>query len=69
MTVSPTDVIIRTCIEKVSLTEETCNIIVDRHALRGELMYYYKCRWCGAFHMTSHDGTTERIEIIGGKNG
>lgn len=67
MEVSATDIILKTCIDKVSLSEEVANRIVDRHASKGEILYYYKCRWCGSYHMTSHDGTIERLEIIGGK--
>ena len=64
MEVNASDVINRTCIEKVSLDLETANRIVDRHALKGEILYFYKCRWCGSYHMTSHDHTVEKIEII-----
>lgn len=49
----------KTCLTKTNLTEEIANCIVDQAAKEGLLLYFYKCPFCGSFHMTRKAGDVE----------
>lgn len=49
----------KACLTKANLTEEIANCIVDKAAKDGLLLYYYKCMFCGSYHMTRKPGGVE----------
>ncbi len=55
----------RMCTNKKAHTKEIADRIVDEHANRKSIIYYYKCDLCGKFHMTSKtpNEVKRRIEI------
>lgn len=54
----------KTCLTKSNLTEEAANHVVDRAAMEGLLLYFYKCMFCGSFHMTKKPGDVEnRLDL------
>lgn len=56
----------RSCIEKTGLSKEGADRIVDFNAKNGILLYYYKCVYCSAYHITKNEpyDTNNGIEII-----
>lgn len=55
----------RSCVNKKSFSEEAANGVVDRLAERGELIFFYKCEFCNAFHLTRRSGDVKRtINLI-----
>jgi len=54
-------VIERSCINKKSFSEEKANEIVDFFASKNEEMYYYKCDFCGSYHLTSRQPNIPKI--------
>jgi len=62
------EVINRTCINKVQMSEELANSVIDRYASEGRIIYFYKCKFCLCYHTTSKDHTINWIDIIGGSN-
>lgn len=42
----------RACLRKKNFTFEKANKLVDRKMALGELIYFYKCVFCGSYHMT-----------------
>jgi len=43
----------RSCLNKKSLSLQKANEVVDKAVNQGLMLYYYKCRFCSSFHMTS----------------
>lgn len=66
---TPKEIIEQTCTDKVSLSKEEADHIIDRKARAGKVFYYYKCEFCMRYHLSKHDYTVKRVEIIGGTNG
>lgn len=55
----------RACLNKKSFSKEKADIIVDKLAFNGELIYYYKCSFCSAYHLTTQEHSPlEQLEII-----
>lgn len=56
----------RACLRKKNLTEEQANAVVDMTAKNeNRLVYFYKCQFCGSFHMTSKaEDVEQRLVFI-----
>ena len=64
MAIDTVEIINKTCIEKVAMSEECANKIIDRCGLEGNIMYFYKCKFCKAYHISKQDSTKDVVEII-----
>lgn len=43
----------RSCLNKKSLSKDRADRAVDKAAKGNTMVYYYKCKFCSSFHMTS----------------
>ena len=66
MTKSTADIIKRTCIDKVSLSKEQADSLIDKKLEQGILLYYYKCQFCSRYHVSKKDSTINIVQVIGG---
>lgn len=51
------------CIRKKARSKEQADEIVDIKAKQGQLIYYYKCKFCSSYHMTSKQSALNVVEI------
>jgi len=51
------------CLRKKSRSKEEAEKIVDIKASQGHLIYYYKCKFCLSYHMTSKQSSENILEI------
>jgi hypothetical protein len=63
-----TEIILRTCIEKVSLSKEQADNYIDQKLEQGILLYYYKCQFCSRYHVSKQDESFKYLEVIGGNS-
>lgn len=59
-------VILRTCINKKSYSKQTADDYITEKLKEGKILYYYKCQFCGRYHLSKSDHTVNSIKIIGG---
>jgi hypothetical protein len=45
----------RTCLDKKSFSKSAADAVIDHLASRGTLMFYYKCKICARYHLTSKE--------------
>ena len=59
------DIFYNACLRKKNYSEEGANKVVDFEAeINKRLMYYYKCEFCGSFHITSREpGLDHLLEL------
>ena len=57
-------IIERSCLQKKNLTKEEADVIVDIHAFDKRMIYYYKCQFCGSYHMTSKPERPEHHLVL-----
>lgn len=54
-------IIERSCLNKKSFSEEGANRAVDNFANEKKEMYFYKCDFCGSFHLTSSSPNIPKV--------
>lgn len=52
----------KSCLSKANLQQDLADKIVDKAAKEGLCLYYYKCKLCNSFHMTSKIPTGHQQE-------
>lgn len=60
-------VILRACVDKRSYSLKQADDFITEKMNEGIILYYYKCIFCGRYHLSKLDHTVYTIEIIGGK--
>lgn len=63
MSMTPVEIINRSCIDKQSLTKEEADKYIDRKARKGIVLYYYKCSFCNRYHISKMDHTINILEV------
>lgn len=59
-------IIRRTCTTKKSYTFKDADDFITEKMEQGIVLYYYKCIFCGRYHISKQDHTVNVLEIIGG---
>lgn len=65
---TPTEIILRSCLEKKSMSKFEADKVIDYYAARNRIMFYYKCDFCNRYHISKNSETTKSLQIIGGKD-
>ena len=64
---TPTEIILRSCTDKRSLSKAEADNTIDYYAKKQMIMYYYKCDFCNRFHVSKYSESNKTLQILGGK--